>query len=79
MNYDKYEIERRTKQHEEVMAKIHDRQQCLHKNCAQCGGTGKRKDGTVCVHMISCSCDRCSHAKMVCRKDIAVEYPLSHF
>ena len=34
---------------------------CLHKLCPECKGTGVRKsDGTPCIHMISCTCPRCS-------------------
>lgn len=46
------EQKRRKKQDEQF--------ECLHKNCAQCGGTGNRKDGLGnCVHMLSCPCFRC--------------------
>lgn len=31
---------------------------CLHKLC-ECRGTGVRRDGTPCVHHISCPCDKC--------------------
>ena len=38
-----------------------DRQQCLHRSCSQCGGTGQRKDGLgPCIHMISCPCPICT-------------------
>lgn len=34
---------------------------CMHRSCPQCHGTGwKKGDGTMCVHMISCPCPRCS-------------------
>lgn len=34
---------------------------CLHRNCSLCGGTGVRKDTQqICVHMISCPCPLCS-------------------
>uniref|UniRef100_A0AAU8GI65 Antitermination protein Q n=1 Tax=Salmonella phage vB_SEnST11_KE23 TaxID=3161174 RepID=A0AAU8GI65_9CAUD len=33
---------------------------CLHDACPQCGGTGVRKDGSLCFHGISCPCDKCS-------------------
>lgn len=33
---------------------------CLHKNCQECGGTGKKRDGSVCIHMISCPCPKCT-------------------
>jgi hypothetical protein len=33
---------------------------CLHNSCQNCKGTGVKQDGTVCVHMISCPCPKCS-------------------
>ena len=39
---------------------------CMHRNCATCGGTGKRKDGLgACIHMMNCICPRCSPTCMV--------------
>ena len=72
-NYDKYELERRNQQHQEAISKVKDRQNCLHNGCFECYGTGIKKDGSVCIHMISCPCDRCSHGRMVCHKSIANE------
>lgn len=39
---------------------------CLHKGCSECNGTGKKKDGSLCTHMISCSCPRCNPINMSC-------------
>lgn len=33
---------------------------CLHNSCPECIGTWVKRDGTACVHMISCPCPRCS-------------------
>jgi hypothetical protein len=34
---------------------------CIHDNCSSCDGTGIRKDGLgPCIHMMSCSCPKCS-------------------
>lgn len=33
---------------------------CIHKQCKKCRGTGITKQGTICVHMISCKCPLCS-------------------
>jgi hypothetical protein len=33
--------------------------QCLHRQCSECNGSGRKKDGQPCVHMISCSCQIC--------------------
>lgn len=35
-------------------------QACLHLTCPNCFGTGTRSDGSPCVHMMSCSCPRCT-------------------
>ena len=35
-------------------------QKCRHDSCPQCHGTGKKENGDVCVHMISCRCPKCS-------------------
>ena len=33
---------------------------CAHDACTQCVGTGVKIDGSRCIHMISCSCPRCT-------------------
>ena len=33
---------------------------CLHKQCAQCHGTGRKENGQLCIHMISCPCKSCN-------------------
>lgn len=33
---------------------------CLHDSCPECNGTGRKPDGTLCVHAISCPCPKCS-------------------
>lgn len=35
------------------------RKTCKHKECSECGGTGLRKDGSQCIHMIACYCKWC--------------------
>ena len=35
-------------------------QPCMHDGCGECHGTGVKRDGTGCVHMISCPCPRCT-------------------
>ena len=35
-------------------------QPCLHDQCGECHGTGVRLDGSVCIHMISCPCPKCT-------------------
>ena len=33
---------------------------CLHNGCSECHGTGRKENGQMCVHMISCPCPRCT-------------------
>ena len=41
------------KEHKEV-------DNCLHKNCPECHGSGIKLNGEICIHMISCPCPRCA-------------------
>ena len=36
-----------------------DNQHCLHDNCPECHGSGRKPNGETCVHMISCPCRKC--------------------
>lgn len=33
---------------------------CMHDQCLQCVGTGINRDGSPCVHSISCPCPKCT-------------------
>lgn len=33
---------------------------CLHDACSECVGTGRKRDGTPCIHGIACPCPRCT-------------------
>lgn len=33
---------------------------CLHLACPECHGTGRKQDGSMCIHHIACSCPRCT-------------------
>ena len=61
---DDYEdaLRRRQKEHLEKIAFRYSKPStvCLHNGCQECIGTGRKADGTMCVHMISCPCPRCS-------------------
>ena len=35
-------------------------QPCMHDQCVDCIGTGVKKTGGSCVHMISCPCPKCT-------------------
>lgn len=34
-------------------------QPCLHDGCPECLGTGRKHDGSICIHGVSCSCKKC--------------------
>lgn len=33
---------------------------CLHDKCPTCKGTGRKPDGQMCIHYLSCMCKKCS-------------------
>ncbi len=33
---------------------------CMHDQCPECCGTGVKHNGGICIHMISCSCSKCT-------------------
>lgn len=33
-------------------------EKCLHESCSECHGTGRKSNGTPCVHGISCPCPK---------------------
>lgn len=37
---------------------------CLHDQCIECVGTGLKRDGSICVHYLSCPCPKCSPTYM---------------
>lgn len=43
-----------------ITARSSDVQQCLHDACPECLGTGVRRDGSSCIHGISCPCPKCT-------------------
>lgn len=34
--------------------------ECLHLKCTSCNGGGRKSNGDICAHYISCPCSRCS-------------------
>ena len=63
--YQKQVSERQRKHLEAVRSNLErSLQPCLHNNCNKCCGTGIRKDGTACIHMISCPCAKCSPIRL---------------
>jgi hypothetical protein len=37
-------------------------EECLHRGCTECHGSGVKEDGTSCIHTNSCSCPTCNEA-----------------
>lgn len=64
MNREQYErdLAERRRKHLEAVTQRQDAdwRPCVHENCPECVGTGIKKDGSSCVHMISCPCPKCS-------------------
>ena len=57
----KYKKEQEQRIFEEELHGYNDiKEPCLNKLCIECHGTGKKKDGTLCIHFISCSCSKCT-------------------
>ena len=63
-SYDSYENDLRKRQRDHLdsikIGYSRVRTRCLHDSCPECVGTGRKKDGTMCIHHISCPCPRCS-------------------
>ncbi len=45
---------------EDFNTKIKNEPECLHKQCPECHGTGKKLNNELCVHYLSCPCPRCT-------------------
>ena len=64
MDRDQYEedLKRRQQIHLDNVAQTHDMywQPCLHDSCPKCLGTGIKRDGSMCIHSISCPCPKCN-------------------
>lgn len=63
MDREEYEKDLKRRQ-EEHLKNINNQQgywrPCLHDGCSQCLGTGKKRDGSMCIHYLSCPCPKCS-------------------
>lgn len=38
---------------------IERKDKCLHDNCEECHGSGRKKDGSPCIHFVHCNCLKC--------------------
>lgn len=56
------ELRRRQQQHLDNIknGRINNWQPCMHDSCPECVGTGIKSDGSMCIHMISCPCPKCT-------------------
>lgn len=43
---------------------------CSHELCSECQGTGRKRNGTQCIHMISCKCRRCNPTTLESKKEM---------
>ena len=48
------------KAHDNTFKEVQTIGGCLHYSCSDCKGTGKKKSGGVCIHMLSCPCSNCT-------------------
>jgi hypothetical protein len=61
LNRKQYEQDLKRRQNEHLDGiQNHPWRPCLHDGCSECVGTGVRRDGSICVHNISCPCPKCS-------------------
>ena len=60
-NYEK-ELKKRQQEHLDSIKSNQNAywQPCAHDSCSECVGTGIRKDGSMCIHSLSCSCPKCT-------------------
>ena len=61
IEYEK-DLKQRQQEHLRKVLKPNEKdfQPCLHDGCSECIGTGIKKDGSPCIHFISCPCPKCS-------------------
>lgn len=63
VNQEEYEkdLRRRQQEHfERIQPQARPFQPCMHDGCSSCVGTGIKIDGGSCIHMLACSCPKCS-------------------
>jgi len=56
------DLQRRQKEHLDNVYRNQNRnwRPCLHDSCPECLGTGVKRDGSICIHGISCPCPKCT-------------------
>jgi len=48
------------KEYDKNTAAVEGTSRCLHYACSECRGTGVKKGGGTCFHILSCPCIRCT-------------------
>jgi len=60
---ERYEKELAQRQQEHLQGILNQKERgwrpCMHDQCSSCHGTGIKKDGSACIHGISCPCPKC--------------------
>jgi hypothetical protein len=63
MDREIYERDLKRRQYEHlknVKRNVREWQPCAHNSCSECHGTGVKANGSACIHMLHCSCPKCS-------------------
>ena len=61
MDRQEYEKDLKRRQEEHLKQVNNDfGQPCMHDACPECMGTGVKRDGSACIHFISCPCPKCT-------------------
>lgn len=71
-DYEK-KLKERQRKHLESIKGYRDWKPCMHDQCQDCHGTGRKVDGSSCIHMIACGCPRCTPYSMSVRYEGKIE------
>lgn len=66
MDKEEYEQDLEKRQHrhlEGIIKKPSEFRPCKHDQCSRCIGTFIKQDGTYCVHLLKCNCEKCKGQK----------------
>ena len=58
MDRKQYEEDLKKRQEEHLKRVNSNWQPCLHDSCPMCHGTGTKRDGSMCIHNLSCPCPK---------------------
>lgn len=54
------DLKRRQQEHLNNINNNINWQPCAHDNCQECVGTGRKQDGSMCIHHLVCHCPKCT-------------------